>query len=267
MNKRNSDQDDLFNDDEFSEYEYRRGGGSSSTNLDLSDIDLSALSIAPEEDDLADIEDIIEQQSYENRRVMDGISNIPSGVNLVPDPIDYKGEKPNGDPGDNKRMKGMLALSASLIGVLIIGLIFGSWYNPGDNTSNVVLSGPVTIGDGEVIEPGRIAPQNQTNSGGSTDNTDVRVPEGGSLVNYRIEVEGDINAISLAYVTGSGDQDSVTGVTSFPWSKSVGMRSSVNPQFAVNSSGYGTVTCIITQDGEKVAEKTVSGEKPQVECA
>lgn len=267
MNKRNSDQDDLFNDDEFSEYEYRRGGGSSSTNLDPSDIDLSALSIAPEEDDLADIEDIIEQQSYENRRVMDGISNIPSGVNLVPDPIDYKGEKPNGDPGDNKRMKGMLALSASLIGVLIIGLIFGSWYNPGDNTSNVVLSGPVTIGDGEVIEPGSIAPQNQTNSGGSTDNTDVRVPEGGSLVNYRIEVEGDINAISLAYVTGSGDQDSVTGVTSFPWSKSVGMRSSVNPQFAVNSSGYGTVTCIITQDGEKVAEKTVSGEKPQVECA
>lgn len=267
MNKRNSDQDDIFNDDEFSEYEYRRGGGYSSTNLDPSDIDLSALSIAPEEDDLADIEDIIEQQSYENRRVMDGISNIPSGVNLVPDPIDYKGEKPNGDPGDNKRMKGMLALSASLIGVLIIGLIFGSWYNPGDNTSNVVLSGPVTIGDGEVIEPGSIAPQNQTNSGGSTDNTDVRVPEGGSLVNYRIEVEGDINAISLAYVTGSGDQDSVTGVTSFPWSKSVGMRSSVNPQFAVNSSGYGTVTCIITQDGEKVAEKTVSGEKPQVECA
>lgn len=267
MNKRNSDQDDLFNDDEFSEYEYRRGGGSSSTNLDLSDIDLSALSIAPEEDDLADIEDIIEQQSYENRRVMDGISNIPSGVNLVPDPIDYKGKKPNSDPGDNKRMKGMLALSASLVGVLVIGLIFGSWYNPGDNTSNVVLSGPVTIGDGEVIEPGSIAPQNQTNSGGSTDNTDVRVPEGGSLVNYRIEVEGDINAISLAYVTGSGDQDSVTGVTSFPWSKSVGMRSSVNPQFAVNSSGYGTVTCIITQDGEKVAEKTVSGEKPQVECA
>ena len=267
MNKRNSDQDDIFNDDEFSEYEYRRGGGYSSTNLDPSDIDLSELSIAPEEDDLADIEDIIEQQSYENRRVMDGISNIPSGVNLVPDPIDYKGEKPNGDPGDNQRMKGMLALSASLIGVLIIGLIFGSWYNPGDNTSNVVLSGPVTIGDGEVIEPGSIAPQNQTNSGGSTDNTDVRVPEGGSLVNYRIEVEGDINAISLAYVTGSGDQDSVTGVTSFPWSKSVGMRSSVNPQFAVNSSGYGTVTCIITQDGEKVAEKTVSGEKPQVECA
>src|SRR5699024_8613510 len=84
MNKRNSDQDDIFNDDEFSEYEYRRGGGYSSTNLDPSDIDLSELSIAPEEDDLADIEDIIEQQSYENRRVMDGISNIPSGVNLVP---------------------------------------------------------------------------------------------------------------------------------------------------------------------------------------
>lgn len=267
MNKRNSDQDDLFNDDEFSEYEHRRSGGSSSTNLDPSDIDLSELSITPAEDDLADIEDIIEQQSYENRRVMDGISNIPSGVNLVPDPIDYKGKKPNGDPGDNKRMKGMLALSASLIGVLVIGLIVGSWYNPGDNTSNVVLSGPVTIGDGEVIEPGNITTQNQTNSGGSTNNTDVRVPEGGSLVNYRIEVEGDIDAISLAYVTGSGDQDSVTGVTSFPWSKSVGMRSSVNPQFAVNSSGYGTVTCIITQDGEKVSEKTVSGEKPQVECA
>lgn len=280
MNERNHDRDtpNTSNDDEL--FGDNRGDDLFDSDThhrfdndyhDYSDLDLASLSSFSDRDDsYQDIDDIIAQQSYENIRANQAIGNAPGAINLIPDASPDTKKKPNDDPGDNKWMKAMLFLALAFILVLVSGIIFGAWYKPEDNTGNVNLSGPVTIAEGEIIDPSNPPTTTDGTSGGSSDRVsddDIRVPEGGSIVRYRIEVEGEVNAASVAYIDGSGDQESETGITSFPWEEALGMRDSTNPQIAINSSGYGTVTCIITQDGDEVAEKTVSGENPSVECS
>lgn len=213
------------------------------------------------------LNETIERQIFENRKRLR--RKAPGDIVLVEDPAVVSSRQPSSDPGDNSTMKTFALLSAIFASVLICGFIWNLWYNPQPNIETLQTSGETTVGPGEVI------PDNYTPTeiaGGDRDNgvknrpEDVRVPEGGKLVTYEVIAEGDITSYSLAFMGGNGAQDSETGIDTVRWERSVGMRKNINPQLAVNTAGYGTITCTVTVDGGVVSTKTTSGDNPTVAC-
>ena len=220
-------------------------------------------------DDEKDLEHILEMQRIDNKRYVSRHRFQPGSVMLVNDAVEEEIRTDDGrDPGDNTAMKVVAGIGVLLVLLMVASFVFQFFYNPEPDTNDIRTHGQTTLGPGDIIAQQTDNAQDDTQGAGSdVSDGDVRVPEGGSLVRYTIVTEGDINSVSTAYISAAGSQDSETGIEAFPWSTSVGMRDSINPQIAVNSSGYGTVTCTITSDGEKVSEKTSSGENPSVECA
>lgn len=208
-----------------------------------------------------DFEQDIIRQASTNRRAS-AISSLPSGVALLPDKQDIIIPQPNDSPGDDKSMRGVLALSLSILG--IIAVCFGGY------TISQLIKEEETTVQAQPLEqgPGTRVSVHEGSShspGAGAASTSVNVPEGGSLVEYRISMEGEKGSSSLSYIDGSGKAQQEVGVK-LPWSKDIGAEPGTFPQIAVTSTGSGTLTCYIDVDGEQASVETSSGDQPTVEC-
>lgn len=196
---------------------------------------------------------------------------VPNLVKIMGDPVPESDLKPieeMADPGDTKKIRIIGAIAASVVAfslILALAIVaFGKEKEP-----ETTARGQSVIA-GEQIESQSNSGQNPTstsaqNSDSST-SENVSVPRGGSKISYEIEAEGEVKGVSLSWIDGNGVPDSQVDA-SLPFKKIVGAKSSVSPMMKANSSGYGTLTCTIKKNGKKIAEETVSGDSPTIECS
>lgn len=243
---------------------------------ELDDLDFDSLVIdndsaaIPAATSAALTEELLAKQRAENRRRSSSdFDGIPDDIDLVL-PITAEDElvRPEGspDPGDKKIIPIAAAIAAGIavISAGLVGLLFNHFSHVEQPQARETISpehavsGSAITGAPVVLPTQLSAPEQQQR--------EVVIPEGGKRIEYLVRADRGIAAASTRYVNGSGGADPEDGI-SLPWTKVVGMKKDVTPLFKVSTTGDGTITCEIKENGHTIAQQTVSGNNPTVECA
>ena len=223
-------------------------------------------------DDAAN-EDMLEsfrRQKETNKHTASYLSDIPSDIHLLDDPVDEMRHIDPSGPGDEGFLNASRYLTIGL-SILSVVLLSVSIYINVKPEEEVAAKSPETLqGSGDIIN-------NAISDGGQATSTVTRTPDSGSGsdtssddlaeedVRYEIVSDGGIKTASISFINASGSRESETGV-SLPWTKTVTSASSITPHIAANPGERGTLTCKIYKGSEKIAEDTAAGENASVEC-
>lgn len=214
-------------------------------------------------------DDALSAQISVNRSGAD-LKDQPKMVSVMEEPLaeeDMPSLEEASNPGDRKKLKTIYLSLGSFIAAVL--LISGTAFvvNQEDSPEQTVRGQSIVAGEeiNNNDEGSQDSNSESSDNSSSSESASVQVPRGGSEVEYSITAEGNIGSVSVAWLDGSGTPDDQVNVA-LPWSKTVGARSSVSPMMKASSSGYGTLTCTITDDGEEIAEETVSGDSPEITC-
>ena len=217
-------------------------------------------------------EDMLEsfrRQKATNKHTASYLSDMPSDINLLDDPVDEIPDSSNYEPGDEGffQVSKYLSIGLSLLAVVLLSVSIYINVNPEEE---IEAKPPESMqGTGDIInnaisDGNHTATVTQTpgQDSGSTSSSEGLAEED---VRYEIVSDGGINTASISYINASGSRESDTGVT-LPWSKVVTNASSITPHIAANPGERGTLTCKIYKGSEKIAEDTAAGENASVEC-
>lgn len=233
-------------------------------------------------DDAAN-EDMLEafrRQQATNKHIASTISNLPTDIHLLDDPIELPRDESSASAGDDSFFKYSNYLSMTLSALVLVLLATSIYINTKPEEEVVAKPPEVTQGAGDIINnaisendltatvtttreaDNSTSDEEDTSSDSETSSSDNAASED---IRYEIVSEGGIKTASISYINASGSRESDTGVT-LPWKKTVKNASSITPHIAANPGERGTLTCKIYRGDEKIAEDTAAGENASVEC-
>lgn len=234
-------------------------------------------------DDAAN-EDMLEafrRQQATNKHIASSMSDLPSDIHLIDDPIDVTYDPPSASAGDEKLFKYGGYFSMVLSAITIALLSVSIYINTKPEDEVVARPPEVTQGTGDIINnaisendltatvttaPGADGESSSDDADSDSSDSSSSSSDGNSDdIRYEIISEGGIKTASISYINASGSRESETGVA-LPWKKSVKNASSITPHIAANPGERGTLTCKIYKGNEKIAEDTAAGENASVEC-
>lgn len=225
-------------------------------------------------DDAAD-EDMLEafrRQKETNKHISSSLSDLPTDLYLLDDPVEPPVESMEGKAGDEKFFTAAKFATIGMSVLAVIIAVSSIYINTRPHEEVQAQSSETTQGTGDIINNAisddDVATVTQT-QGADSDMEDssnsYSSDENSEDIKYEILSEGGIKTASISYINASGSKESETGV-SLPWKKTVSDASSITPHVAAAPGERGTLTCKIYRGNKKIAEDTAAGENASVEC-
>lgn len=206
------------------------------------------------------------KEQVEYNRFLLGDSAIAGDVGLIDDASESYNFPPKYTP-EVVNLSVVFVYSVALVVFLAAVGIFGNVYLANSKSDLMAAQNYVApqmnnpVGDGAPFESGAASDADVVEEG----QEEGREEKEEGNVRYELTADKGIERASLSYIGSGGKPASATNVT-MPWSKSVEVEDGYSPLIRVNTSGSGTLTCVIVKDGTQVAKETVSGDNPSITC-